>query len=582
MRHVRRFSVPIWRAGLLPLCAAFAFGCHGQVGSAGSTTLETPICDATDPTQVVAPQRISLLTSTQLIEMVKLVSTTEAQLVIDNAVYSVTTEFTSRFPPAQFEPRRSIPNSTELGYIDALAHDVGNYVRDNFTTVTGCAAPATASCATTYLNNLAKKAYRRDLDAGESSRFMAFFAKLQSDLVNGYQVTNTVEAATGYAVYGLFMTPQLLWRWELGAGTPSTAPAGIYLTDAELASNLSFYLTNAPPDDMLVAAASSGSLRANLGTHVDRILATQAARDWLTSVVKVYFTLNQLPGVGIDSTKIPLVAGGAVYGDMMEEDRLLLNDVMWNGKIMDLISSRKTFLNSNLATMIYDVPMPAGATPTNFVETTLPDDKRAGMLTNAGFITRAYRTSGVGIVPRGLAVKSLFLCLDTPPPPDSINQPGGPVDMARSMIDMMTAQQQVAFRQMTAPCNSCHPTFDPYGLVLDWYNVYGKYRTVDDLNQPVDGTTTLPVDVGGATVHSAVELADILSQSTVFMNCMAMKMLQYGLIDQTVELPVPARMQKGCAAAGVASAVEHSNKQSFTDMFRAVATSPAFVLRKQL
>ena len=66
------------------------------------------------------------------------------------------------------------------------------------------------------------------------------------------------------------------------------------------------------------------------------------------------------------------------------------------------------------------------------------------------------------------------------------------------------------------------------------------------------------------------------------MNCMARTMLQYGLIDATVELPVPAKMQKGCAAAGVANTVQRSSTQSFTDMVRAVAMSPAFVLRKQV
>ena len=70
------------------------------------------------------------------------------------------------------------------------------------------------------------------------------------------------------------MTPQLLWRWELGGRTMSSAPPGIYLTDAELASQLSFFLTDAPPDDMLIAAATAGKLRANLASHVDRILAT--------------------------------------------------------------------------------------------------------------------------------------------------------------------------------------------------------------------------------------------------------------------------------------------------------------------
>ena len=114
--------------------------------------------------------------------------------------------------------------------------------------------------------------------------------------MNGYQVTTTVEEATGNSVYGLFMTPQLLWRWELGAGVASTSPAGVYLTDAELASNLSYFLTDEPPDDMLMAAAQAGNLRANLAAHVDRIIATPASRDWLTKVMSMYFLLNQLPG----------------------------------------------------------------------------------------------------------------------------------------------------------------------------------------------------------------------------------------------------------------------------------------------
>jgi len=148
------------------------------------------------------------------------------------------------------------------------------------------------------------------------------------------------------------------------------------------------------------------------------------------------------------------------------------------------------------------------------------------------------------------------------------------------MLDMLTAQEQVAYRATTSPCSSCHPSFDPYGLVLDWYDVVGRYRTVDDLGKPIDGTTTLPADVGGATVHSALELADELQKNTVFMNCMSRTMMQYGLIDQTVELPIPSKGQKGCAAAGVAHAVQTSRNKSFTDMARAVATSPAFVLRK--
>ena len=130
MRHVRRLSVPSqWRAAVLPLCAALAFGCHGEVGDTGRPSSTTPLCNAGDPTHVIAEQRIGLVTSTQLINMVKLVSTTEAQSVIDNRVFDVTTDVRHRFPPPP-------PSSSEASrtpppcYFNTLAQHVGNYVRD--------------------------------------------------------------------------------------------------------------------------------------------------------------------------------------------------------------------------------------------------------------------------------------------------------------------------------------------------------------------------------------------------------------------------------------------------------------------
>jgi hypothetical protein len=568
--------------GVLPLFAAFALGCHGEVGSTGpgGSYKETPICDASDPTQLLAPQRIALLTSTQLMNMVRLVSNDATQMIIDMGKFPVISDLTVRFPPPRTEQYHSILDADSLSPFNNTAQTLGDYVTANFAAVTGCATPGTDTCAQNYLNGLAKKAYRRALTTDEQTRLTNLYSTLKSQLVNGYQVTLSVEEATGSSVYALFMTPQLLWRWELGGAT-ATGPAGVYLTDSELATNLSFFLSDLPPDDMLVNDAAAGTLRGNIGAHVDRLLKGQTSKDWLRHVMEIYFFLNQLPATTIDAGKFPIVGGGAIYSDLQMSSRLFLNNALWNGKVLDLITSRKAYVNPNLATMIYEVPVPAGATATNFVETTLPSDKRAGMLTDAGFITTRARSIGVSVVPRGLGVKALFLCLETAGPPMS----GAAADQIKTQFENLgnlTAQEQVTFRQQTAPCNNCHPSFDPYGLVLDWYDVVGKYRVTDDLGKPVDGHTTLPAAVGGQEVNTAVELADVLSKSDLFMNCMSKTMLQYALLDVPVELPLPDGSQKGCAAAGVAHAVRHSANQSFSDMTKAVATSPAFAVRQMV
>jgi hypothetical protein len=555
--HTRRR----WRAVLVPLGAALALACSrdplsGSSGPGGSTTVETPLCDASDPTQVVAPQRIALLTSTELMNMIRLVSNDAAQMVIDRALFPVITDLTVRFPPPRAEQYHSIPDTNSLAPFDNTAQAIGNYVRDNFAAVTMCPTPATDGCATAYLGNLATRAYRRPLTPDEQVRFANLYGDLRSQLVNGYQVTLSVEEATGDAVYALYMTPQVLWRWELG-GEASAALLAVYLTDAELASSLSFFLTDQPPDDALRADATAGTLRASLASHVDRLLALQTSRDWLRHLMEVYFFLNQLPLTNIDPSLFPIVAGGAIYGELQTESRRFLDDALWNGKVTDLLTSRKAFLNTDLASMIYDVPAPAGATPTSFVETTLPDDTRSGLLTNASFLTTRYRTTGVSLVPRGLAVKALFTCMSTGP--ETLDSTTMPIFSQAAALSTQTAQQQVAFRQQHVECSSCHASFDPYGLVLDAYDVVGRYRTVDDLGRPVDTHATLPLELGGGTVENAIEVADVLAKSDAFTNCMASSMLRYALLDASVELPLPSAQQKGCAVAGVAHELRHSS-----------------------
>jgi hypothetical protein len=507
-----------------------------------------------------------------------LIDDTEAQALVASGMFAVTSDRDRRFPPA-VSVNPTIDDSGSFQELNALADHVGSYVAENFATVTGCAT-ATDACATAYLGNLATRAYRRPLTADEQSRFTALYAKLRaSQIVNGYEVTFTVEEATNYAVEALLSSPQMLWRWELGdPAMASTAPAGIPLTDAELATHLAFFLTDQPPDAVLLAAANAGTLRANLSAQVDRLLATSAARDWLRTIVEVQFRINQLPNArfSVDPAQFPVFTPTLV-ADMDTEARLFLDNALWNGNLTDLLTSRTTFLNANLASNIYAVPVPAGATATNFVQTTLPSEQRSGLLTNAAVLTSLARLDGHGlVVPRGRFVTMAMLCIPPPPPPDTI-----PPDIGPTPIGAQTSQQQVATRAAVPLCNSCHSVFDPYGLALDYYDNIGRYRTIDDLGQPVDGHTTLPAAAGGGMVDNAIDLARALAASPAFTNCMAGTILQYAMVDFSapVEVPLPPQ-QAGCAAADVVQRYQGASGKTFTDLVRATAAAPAFVLRR--
>src|SRR6266496_2372609 len=149
MRYARRFSVSTrLRAGVLPLCATLLLSCHGEVGDTGGSgvgTDTTPLCDAADPTNVVSPQRIALVTSTQLMNLVRLVSTSGSvgndvvSMIADMGKFPVISDKDVRFPPPRNETIHLILDTDKLAPFDNTAAFLGQYVRDNFATVTGCA-----------------------------------------------------------------------------------------------------------------------------------------------------------------------------------------------------------------------------------------------------------------------------------------------------------------------------------------------------------------------------------------------------------------------------------------------------------
>ncbi|HEX2659426.1 MAG TPA: DUF1592 domain-containing protein [Polyangia bacterium] len=514
-----------------------------------------------------------LLTKSEVVNTVRyLIDDKEAQALLDSDMFSITPESQKHFPPSDGE--QPVINESSIVPLNNLSENVAQYVTANFSTLAKCTTP-TDMCATSYLNTLATRAYRRQLTSDEQTRFTALYNNLRSQTVNGYAVTTTVQQAAGYAVWALLMSPQLMWRWELGGKKSSSAPNGTYVTDDELASQLSFFLTDQPPDDQLLAAAKDGKLRANLASHVSRILQTSASKTWMRRVMELYFLLNQVTLSPADPGKFPVDSG--LLASMSTDAQMFLDDVLWNGNLKDLLLSRTAYVNTRLAETVYKIPTPSGATLDNFVKVTLPSDQRAGILTNAGFLTARSRSDGQDLVSRAKTVKPAFLCIIPPAP--NLDALGDKIKAAAGMFSQQTGQEQAAARAAVEPCKSCHATFDSFGLPLEFYDAIARYRTTYDYlnNREVDGSAKLPAEAGGKTVKNAVELAEALADSPAFTNCVAKSMLQYGLTELSVVLPLPS--QNGCAVADVVQRYQ-SGPQTFTGLLTAVTQSPAFVLRK--
>jgi hypothetical protein len=254
-----------------------------------------------------------------------------------------------------------------------------------------------------------------------------------------------------------------------------------------------------------------------------------------------------------------------------EGERFLENTLWGGGKVGDLLVTQTTFVNSDLATSVYNIPVPAGATTSNFVQVQLPDT-RAGILTLSPFITSRARTDVGSVVARGLVVDETIMCQIIPGPPAEL---ADQIAAAKTNLANDTEKMKANYRDTTAPCNGCHANFDPFGLVLENYDVIARYRTVDDQNRPIDATATLPASLGGGPVMNAVDMAHQLAGSGAFSQCMTKSVLQYALSDVT-----SAPVDVGSCAVETLMAKFQAGDQTFASLVREVAVSKSVSLRK--
>jgi hypothetical protein len=462
------------------------------------------------------------------------------------------------FPPLASPSEGGVITTSHWKLSDNMAQAVGRYVLENFATVTGCGEAPTGVCAQAYLVDLAERAFRHPLSDAERTRLTDLYLAVK----NG---GDTVQVATQYTVYAILSTPQFLYRTEFGADAFVEGP----LTAYEMASALSFFVADAPPDADLLFAAASGALSTaeQIGTQVTRLLATPVVRKNLEIAMLAYFDIGKLAGVEVDTAKYPVYTP-ELQRAMYKESQFFLTETLWNGTVPDLITSRKTRVNKDLASL-YGITLPAGVTPDaeGYVSVELPPT-RAGIVTQAAFLTSKARPDGASVVARGISLNSTLLCEPPPPFPENLQDS---INAAKSALADATERQKAEYRAETNPCGACHIGFDPYGLALENFDILGAYRTQDEAGRAIDASVTLPDTTGGAAVADARAMAEVIAQSDAFTTCVARNVISYALAEGGVDI-------ESCATHTVAENFKKTDR-SFTSLVREVAVAKVFNTR---
>jgi hypothetical protein len=339
-----------------------------------------------------------------------------------------------------------------------------------------------------------ERAYRRPPAEAEIDRFVAV---VLGALRDGDPFAEAL--LTGYAA--VLCSPGFVYLDE----TPGP------LDDWALASRLSYFLWNGPPDESLRAAAARGDLRrpGALAAAARRLLDDPRAGRFVEAFLDYWLDLRRVSATSPDAV---------LYSDYNLDDALVESATAETQAFFaellrkdlpsrNVIHSDFVFVNERLA-QHYGLALPAGM-PMGVQLRRVPlpaRSPRGGFLTQASVLKVTANGTTTSPVLRGAWVAERLLGMTVPPPPPGV--PGVEPDIRGAQ----TIREQLAKHRENKGCASCHAKIDPAGFALESFDVFGgwraRYRAAGEGPTPTtawgkDGIRfefheALPVDPSGA------------------------------------------------------------------------------------
>jgi hypothetical protein len=397
--------------------------------------------------------------------------------------------------------------------IDAMTTEVfANTARRD--QLVGC-VPANAqdsACFRSYITRFGRLAWRRTLTTAQIDRYVQLAGSLSTTLGDVWQgVRQTTNALLG--------SPYFLYRAERGKPTPADAKVWAY-SSFEMASRLSYFLTNTAPDALLLGAAERDALATAAGVQAEaeRLLAGAPGRRSIGTFATELYRLEVVAARAKDATRFPQYTPALKDAIVREVpaalQALLLDD---NASAMSMFTNRSTFVNLELA-RLYGLPT-AGLTTTSWTRVSLPaDGPRAGILGSAAFLgLNATQLEG-SPTNRGKFLREQVFCQTIPdPPPDvSTNLPDPPAGV------ILTKREKLAAHEVKPTCAACHSLMDPLGLPMENFDAIGQYRATDQ-----GKTIDVSGDVDGVKFVGPAALGDLLSKNEEVMSCMVRNVYRF-------------------------------------------------------
>jgi hypothetical protein len=431
------------------------------------------------------------------------------------------------------------------------AETISNAVRARATQLAPCptGTKQADACVRQWLTALVSKSYRRPVASEEIDDYAKVFEVGATDdgLAGGVRLV----------VQAILQAPSFLYRTELGGPSLNGRLA---LTSHELASQLSFWLLDAPPDEALIEAARNDTLRdpVEVARQVERLITTDKTRAQLTQALMRWASLNEVLVKTKDPAKFPQFA--AARASLHESARRLIEDVLFSGSqdMGELFRTRTAFVDAKVAPL-YGLSPPAG---NGFMRVDAPAE-RAGLLTHPALLSEFGSQTEGQIVQRGAFISRFALCVAMQPPPAGldIQAPG----------KGLTEREFAQVRASMGACRGCHALMDPYGLMLGAFDAVGAHEPVHNGVAVDTSASAIGTDFDGP-LAGPVELGAKMHQSHVAAACFVQNM-------QALSTQRPLKPERTCEVETLTQQFENQGRR-IGALAAAIAQSDSFRFRQ--
>jgi hypothetical protein len=309
--------------------------------------------------------------------------------------------------------------------------------------------------ARAIIRSFAGRAYRRPITGHEEEFLVSVFNK-------SYTASSSFEQSVKDALQVVLTSPQFLCLVE-----KSTTPEAEPIDDYELASKLSYFLWNSPPDDQLLKLAAQGSLRRSLDTETTRLIADARFSRFTSEFTPQWLALEKFAVLEPDRKLFPKLTRDARTQLQQEPVEFVQHLIRNNLPARNLIDSE--FVMANEVVASYYGLQDHVNSGFIFQPISVKRPELGGVITQAAIMSGLSDGRESNPVKRGawLARRIIGEPPDDPPP----NVPTVKEDPRLSL------RERLEHHRNQPGCAQCHTKIDPWGIALEEFDAGGRLKS---------------------------------------------------------------------------------------------------------